>query len=123
MKRGYTVKRAAGKEYHITPGKRSIYVKPTCVKDRGGPHVKTPRPGNGIQPLKKGELKKHGYMYLKHRDERHDALKRAIKEFGALDVYHKLDAIAKLSKHSVPEASHVFKEDREWLKRHYDLHK
>ena len=78
-------------------------------------------PGEGIGPLRKGELKKHGYVFLKHREQRHAALRDAIKEFGPLGVYHKLDAITKLSKHSNPEASRIFREDREWLKRHYEL--
>jgi hypothetical protein len=121
MKRGYTVKRASGKEYHIKPAQKSIYVKPSCVKDKGNPDVKAPGPGEGIGPLRKGELKKHGYVYLKHREERHSALRKAIKEFGALGVYHKLDAIQKLSKYSVPRASKVFGEDRDWIKRHYRL--
>jgi hypothetical protein len=122
MKKGYTVKRAHGKHYHINPKKTSVYVKPTCVKDKGNPRVKAPGPGEGIGPLRKGELKKHGYIYVKHREERHSALRKAIKEFGPLGVYRKLDAITKLSKYSVPDASRVFKDDREWVKRHYDLH-
>jgi hypothetical protein len=122
MERGYTVKRASGKEYHIKPDKKSVYVKPSCIKDRGDPRVKTPAPGDRIGFLRKGELKKHGYVYIKGREERHEALKKAIKEFGSLGVYRKLDIIAKLSKYRVPEASRVFKEDREWLKRNYELH-
>jgi hypothetical protein len=121
MRKGYTVKRASGKQYHINPAKKSVYVKPSCVKDKGDPRIKAPAPGKGIRLLRKGELKKHGYVYLKNTEERHDALRRAIKEFGTLGVYHKLDAIAKLSKHSVPAASRIFKMDREWLQRHYKL--
>jgi transposase-like protein len=121
MRKGYTVKRALGKHYHIKPAKKSVYVKPSCVKDKGDPRIKAPGPGKGIGLLRKGELKKHGYVYLKHTEERHNALRKAIKEFGVLGVYHKLDAIAKLSKHSVPAASRIFKEDREWLQRHYKL--
>ena len=121
MKKGYTVKRSEGKEYRIYPEKKSVFVKPSCVKDMGDPHVKTPSPGNRIGPLRKGELKKHGYIYNESVTDRRDALKKAIKEFGTLGVYHKLDAVAKLSKFSVPEASKVFKEDRDWLKSHYEL--
>ena len=119
MRKGYTVKRAKGKDYHIYPERKSVFVKPACVKDKGAPGVKAP--GEGIGPLRKGELKKHGYVFLKHREQRHAALRSAIKEFGALGVYHKLDAITKLSKHSNPTASKVFRDDRDWLKRHYEL--
>jgi hypothetical protein len=121
MKRGYTIKKADGKEYHIKPAKKSVYVKPMCIKDRGDPATKVPGPGKGIGLLRKGELRKYGYVYLKHREERHSALRRAIKEFGSLGVYHKLDAIVKLSKYTAPKASSVFKEDREWVKHHYEL--
>ena len=121
MRKGYTVKKASGKEYHIKPAQKSVYVKPACVKDKGAPDVKTPGPGDRIGPLRRGELKKHGYIYLKHREERHSALRRAIKEFGPLGVFRKLDIVAKLSKHSAPEASRVFKADRDWLRHRYEL--
>ena len=121
MRKGYTVKKASGKEYHIKPAQKSVYVKPACVKDKGDPKVKPPSPGDRIGPLRRGELKKHGYVYLKHREERHSALRRAIKEFGPLGVFRKLDIVAKLSKHSAPEASSVFKADRDWLRHHYNL--
>jgi hypothetical protein len=122
MKKGYTVRRGTGTEYRIKPEKSSIYVKPGCVKDRGDPNVKTPGPGKSFGLLRKGELKKHGYIFREPRHVRHIALNKAIKEFGPLGVYHKLDAVAKLSKHSAPMASRVFREDREWLKHHYKLH-
>lgn len=121
MKKGYTVKRHSGKHYHIKPDKQSVYVKAACVKDRGDPKVKAPAPDKVIGYLRKGELKKHGYVYEKSREERHVALKKAIQEFGALGVYHKLDIIAKLSKYRVPKAANVFKEDREWVRKNYEL--
>jgi hypothetical protein len=121
MRKGYTVKKASGKEYHIKPAQKSVYVKPACVKDKGNPHVKPPSPGDRIGPLRRGELKKHGYVYAKHREERHSALRRAVKEFGPLGVFRKLDIVSKLSKHSAPEASRVFKADRDWLRDHYKL--
>jgi hypothetical protein len=119
MKKGYTVRRAEGKEYRIYPEKKSVYVKASCVKDVGNSHMKA-SPGNrGV--LRKGELKKHGYIYNESISDRHEALKKAIKEFGTLDVYNKLDTIAKLSKFSVPEASKIFKEDRDWIKNTFEL--
>lgn len=119
IRKGYTVKRATGKQYRVYPANPSVYVKPGCIKDRGLPGKLGP--GEGFGPMRKGELKKYGYVYNKPDHERHEALNKAIKEFGALGVYHKLDAIAKLSKRTVPQASKVFKADREWLKRHHTL--
>jgi Family of unknown function (DUF5771) len=119
QKKGYTVRRKTGKVYRIYPEKESVYVRPGCVKDRGLPGKLAP--GQGFGPLKKGDLKKHGYIYHKKADDRHAAIKKAVKEFGALGVYRRLDAVAKLSKRTVPEASKVFSVDRDWLKSHYEL--
>jgi hypothetical protein len=123
MRRGYTVKKASGKQYHIIPDKKTVYVKPACVKDKDYRNINAFGPGNRIGPLRKGELKKHGYVYLDNREERHNALKNAIKDYGPLGVFRKLDIVSKLSKYSAPEASRVFKEDRDWLKSHYELYK
>ena len=119
LKKGYTVKRIKGQAYRIYPAKSTVYVKSACVKDRGLPGKLDP--GKGFGPLRKGELKKHGYVYNATEDIRHDALKKAVEEFGALGVYHKLDAIAKLSKRTAPEASKIFRKDREWINTHYKL--
>lgn len=116
LKRGYTVKKASGKAYRIHPSKESVYVKPSCVKKLGS-RVS----GEGFGVLRKGELKKYGYVYDSSEESRHTALKKAIKEFGALGVFRKLDAVAKLSKRTVPRASRVFKGDREWIRRNYTL--
>ena len=90
-----------------------MIVKSACVKDKG-------LPGKGpdlFGKLKKGELKKYGYVYRQTRDARHAALRRAVKEYGPLDLFRKLDAVAKLTRRTVPEASRVFKSDREWVRQ------
>jgi hypothetical protein len=110
--RGYTVKRGS-QVYRAYPKKSSTIVQAACVKDVG-------LPGKGpqaIAPLRKGELKKHGYVYRKSDLERHEALRRAAKEFGVLGVYRKLDAVAKLSLRAAPKAAAIFKKDRDWVRR------
>jgi hypothetical protein len=110
--KGYTVKKG-DKTYRAYPSSGSTIVKASCIKDRG-------KEGKGPQeigPLRKGELLKHGYTYRKGTDERHSALRKAAKEFGALGVYRKLNAVAKLSSRSEPQIAKVFKADREWVKR------
>jgi hypothetical protein len=119
LQKGYTVRRSKGKGYRIIPERASVYVKPSCVKDRGLQGKLAP--GDGFGPLRKGELKKHGYIYLETRTVRHAALRRAVAEFGGLGVFRKLDVIAKLSKHTVPEAAKIFKADREWIRETYKL--
>jgi hypothetical protein len=120
LKKGYTVKKSGGKSYRIYPEKASVYVKPSCVKDRGLPGS-GPAPGEGFGALRKGELKKHGYAYYEPKHVRETALRKAVAEFGALGVFRKLDVVAKLSKRTVPEASRIFKIDREWIRHHYKL--
>ncbi len=110
--RGYTVKRGS-QTYRAYPKKSATIVQAACVKDAG-------LPGKGpqqIAPLRKGELMKHGYTYRKSDIERHEALRKAAKEFGVLGVYRKLDAVAKLSVRAAPKASAIFKKDRDWVRK------
>ena len=106
--------------YRVYPTAHSVLVKAACIKDKGLPG-KGPASGEGIGPLHKGELTSYGYNIHKTAEERQEALKKAIKVFGALGVYHKLDAVAKLTKRTAPEASHIFTKDRQWVKAHYPL--
>ncbi len=110
--RGYTVKRGS-QVYKAYPRATSTVVQAACIKDKG-------LPGKGpqeIAPLRKGELMKHGYSYKKSDLDRHEALRKAAKEFGPLGVYRKLNAVAKLSVRAAPRASAIFKKDRNWVKR------
>lgn len=118
---GYTVRRK-GKLYTVRPKKQSITVKPGCIKDRGLPG-KGPVEGEGIGPLRKGALIKYGYQYRLSDTMRERALKKAVKAYGALGVYHKLDAVAKLSERTAPDASKIFIRDRKWIQNNYELKK
>lgn len=117
---GYNVHRK-NKTYRIYPKAGSVLVKASCIKDRGLPG-KGPRSGRGIT-LKKGELSRYGYNAHKNEDERHAALRKAMKVYGPLSVYHKLDAVAKLTLRTAPEAHKVFKADREWVQKNFTMKK
>jgi hypothetical protein len=93
-------------------------VSATCVRDMGKPG-KTK--GATIGPLKKGELQRFGYMYKLPEHDRHNALRAAIKSLGSLNVYRKLDAVAKLTNLTSPRASATFTEDRDWIRSKYVL--
>jgi hypothetical protein len=111
-KAGFTVKRKSGTTYRVYPTASSTVIEPKCVKDLG-------LPGKGPQkltPLRKGELTKHGYHYKDEQEKRHAALTKAIKEFGRLGVFRKLDAVAKLTERSLPEASRIYGMDRDWVR-------
>lgn len=114
---GYTVRRA-GQTYRAFPKKNYTVVRSGCIKNRGLPGKGTAS-GKTIAPLRKGELRKHGYIYRLPTEKRHEALRKAVKEFGALGVYRKLNAVAKLSVRTAPGASKAFKEDRNWVQKTY----
>ena len=116
---GYTVRRK-GKLYTVRPKKHSITVKAGCIKDRGLPG-KGPREGEGIGKLRKGDLIKYGYQYRLSDIMRERALKKAVKAYGALGVFRKLNAVAKLSERTAPDASKIFGRDRKWVQNNYEL--
>ena len=109
--RGHTVRRK-GKLIVTRPKVRATRVRAACIKERG--HGKAT--GTRLGPLKKGELIKYGYSYRLSDKMRHEALKRAVKAYGPLETYHKLDAVAKLSKRVAPDASAIFTLDRDWVR-------
>lgn len=120
-KQGFNAKRG-GKTVRIYPKANSVVVKAQCVKDLGLPG-KGPRSGEGIAPLREGELSKYGYKDVANlnREQRRAALKKAIAVYGALGVFRKLDAIAKLTLRTAPDAHTVFAADRDWVKKNYSL--
>lgn len=114
-KRGFLKRLRSGKTRRIYPTVRATYVKATCIKDLG-------KPGKGVQaigPLRKGELSKHGYSYKLPEQSRRNALQKAVKEFGALSTYRKLNAVAKLSERTNPQAAQAFGADRNWIRQTY----
>lgn len=101
----------------------SIHVPAQCIKNRGLPG-KGPRPGQvSIGNLKKGDLSKHGYGAKLPEKDRHEALIKAIQEYGTLSTYRKLDAVAKYSMRTAPEFSHIFAKDRDWIRRTFHIKK
>ena len=120
-KEGYLVHKF-GKVYTVKPKKNVTYVSSACIKNRGLPG-KGPREGEGFASLRKGELIKYGYSYRLSNTVRRKALEKAIKAYGVLPVYRKLDAVAKLSMRTAPEAHKVFVADRDWIQQHYELKK
>lgn len=109
--KGYTVRRG-NKTYKAYPSSAATIVKAACIKDQGAKGIGP----QAIGPLRKGELRKFGYTFRKPRNERHNALKKASKSYGPLGVFRKLNAVAKLSKSTAPNASKVFAQDRNWVK-------
>jgi hypothetical protein len=119
-KKGYTKKTKSGRTIKVYPKSKSIFVPASCVKDLGKPG-KLPAGAPIIGPLRKGELKKHGYSYKLPELQRQVALTKAIKEFGALDTYRKLNAVSKLTQRNSPNAHKAFTKDRNWVRKTYGV--
>lgn len=112
---GYTVRRK-GKLYTVKPSNREVHINSRCVK---GKHANQSNGSMRIGKLRKGDLIKYGYQYRLADRLRHKALEKAIKAYGALSVYHKLDAISKLTVHGAPSAHVIFTRDRDWVHEHH----
>ena len=100
--------------------RKLVRVKASCVKDIGKPGNLAPGAPT-IGPLKKGELSRFGYSYKNPEKLRRSALAVAIKQLGSLNLYRKLDAVAKLTTLTSPKASQIFASDRDWIRTHYVL--
>jgi hypothetical protein len=54
-------------------------------------------------------------------EDRQAALEKAIKEFGSLSVWRKLNAVHVYTRRLSPATSRIFKEDMNWVKGKYGL--
>ena len=79
-----------------------------------------PRRGSGgvrIPIKRKGALTELGYSTKKPDTARQRALSKAVKKYGAEDVWHMLQAQVVFRKKKQPKARAVFEEDREWIEK------
>jgi len=93
-----------------------------CIKNVGNPGKGLPS-GPGIGPLRKGDLSRFGYEHVTAMTEgrRHLALASAVKEYGSLTVWRKLNALYVYTRNTSPSSSAIFKADRDWIRAHYGI--
>lgn len=108
--------RRKGKLYTAKPGAKVTYISSGCIKNRNQSAKSSTKT---FGKLRKGELIRYGYQYRLADRIRHKALDDAVEAYGATSVWHKLDAIAKLTKHAAPDAHAIFVRDRDWIKEHH----
>ena len=80
------------------------------------------QPGIGpklIPIIEKGSLSKHGYSTKKGESARRQALKKAVKAFGALSVFRKLKAQETLRKRTQPKTREIFAGDAQWVREQF----
>jgi len=113
LRKGYTRKAYTRKDgVKISETK----VKPVCIKDKG-------KPGKGpnlFKILEKNTLRGFGYSSFKNVLERHESLKKAVKNIGKNTVIKKLNAVAILNKNTNPKIAGKFKADMQWVQNNFD---
>ena len=85
-------------------------VKSTCIKDANAPV---------IGELKTGSLTDLGYSTADSVTTRHASLTKAVKKYGHLSTFRKLNAASVLTKNTLPTKSKTMKSDRNWVKKTY----
>jgi hypothetical protein len=113
------IKRAS---YARTRRGRKTIVPEQCIRNVGAAG-KGLKGGPGIGPLRKGELAKFGYSHVVNMpvEKRHRALTRAVKAFGSLGVWRKLNAVQVYTRRLSPASSKVFKADMDWVRGKYGI--
>jgi hypothetical protein len=99
------------------------FVPASCIPDVGAPGKGLASGASGIGPLRTGDLSRFGYdnVVTLTQGIRHLALAKAIREYGSLTVWRKLNAVYIYTRRSSPSSSRVFKADRDWIKEHYGI--
>lgn len=92
----------------------STWVGPTCVKSATGSSKK----GTKLFNLARDDLKPFGYEDVANKtvEQRHRALNRALKEYDALPLMRKLNALRVVNKNRNPSLSKKFENDANYIK-------
>ena len=106
----------------IRKGRRT-FVAASCITNVGAPGKGLTSGAPGIGPLRQGNLKRFGYSDVRAMStgRRHLSLVAAVRKYGALTVWRKLNAIYIYTRRSSPTSSAIFKADRDWIKATYGI--
>lgn len=72
-----------------------------------------------IGPLKRGSLTEFGYHLDLDQMDRQHALVGAMYEYGPLEVFHKVHALAVLQKNKQPGNARIAKGDAKWISENF----
>jgi len=72
---------------------------------------------NIIGPLREGKLTRLGYAATKGKTARHTALRKAVRSYGPLSTFRKLQAVSTFTKRTSKGKSKIYKADRNWVRR------
>jgi hypothetical protein len=113
--------RRAGYTRRLAHSRSRIYVPASCIPDVGAPGKGLASGEPGIGRLREGDLSRFGYddVTTMSAGRRHLALARAVREYGALSLFRKLNAVYVYTRRSSPASSRIFKADRDWVRATY----
>ena len=99
------------------------HVPASCIRDVGREGKGLSSGAPGIGPLRKGDLAQFGYSQISDMSvgDRHKALDAAIKKYGSLSIWRKLNALYIYTRNTSIESSQRFKADRDWIKSTYGI--
>lgn len=102
---------------------KQTFVPAACITNRGAPGKGLSSGKPGIGPLRSGDLERFGYTQVMtlSKPRRHIALAAAVREYGSLTVWRKLNAIYVYTKRTSPISSRIFKADRDWVNATYGI--
>lgn len=118
-KKEYKLKnRKDGTQYYVKDGKHRSLRKNQKVISR-----KTKPSGdlNQITISHPGSLAVLGYTTKSPLKVRRKALEKAVKKYGGLKVFRKLNAVYVLNSNRNPTLSEKFKRDRNWVKKNFSV--
>ena len=102
-------------------GKHTL-VPAACIRDVGAAG-KGLKGGPGIGRLREGELARFGYKGVKTLSVvvRRQALAQAVRAYGSLTVWRKLNALMIYTRRTSPATSAAVKADMDWIRGMYGI--
>lgn len=97
--------------------KSGVHVTAKRILDRGARGKWAKIHGPGIGPLKEGALTSVGYSVKKGKTARHKSIRKAVKKYGALSTFRKLQAVSTYMKRTSKGKSRTYKSDRNWVRK------
>lgn len=95
---------------------KRVYIKPSCVPDKGKPG-KTPASKKVLPKPRKNALGKYGYTLSKLAGDRRVALRKAVDTESYATIIRRINLIANYTKNSDPKSHRKYRLDIAWIQK------